>query len=86
MNASALDKDLVARRLDQAMTEKPMGVRKLAGAIKGQLPKDSRGTSPTTIQAYRSGEVAWPRLDVLETAAAVLGRRPEWLIWGEGAP
>ena len=84
MNKHRLDPKVIARKLDQAMKEQEVGVRRLSEQIQEKLGVNAPGTTYGALQLYRKARVYRPRVDVLEATAEVLGLRPEWLIWDEG--
>ena len=86
MNKHRLDREVIGRKLDQAMTEQKVGVRQLSEQIREKLGVNAPGTSYGALHLYRRARIYRPRVEVLEAAAEVLGLRTAWLIWDEGEP
>jgi hypothetical protein len=63
---------------------RPMSVRGLGAELEAGY-RDLRGATYGGIRQYMAGEVANPRVELLQAVADVLRVRPEWLAYGEGS-
>lgn len=73
----------LAHRLETAIAERFNGsIRAFQQALQ---ERGARGSAYASVHSYVKGE-AIPSLEFVETAADVLGVRPEWLGFGRGEP
>lgn len=74
----------LADRLGAELTQRNIGVRRLAQRVQDCVGKDARGAKYAGVRALVAGEILRPRKEILVAIAEILQVRFGWLATGEG--